>query len=58
MATLKVVGSGSQQGNTYLLGTKDETLILDLGCRWSDVLKSLNYEIDKVVGVIVSHSHG
>ena len=58
MATLKVIGSGSQQGNTYILETEDETLILDLGCRWSDILESLNYKIDKVVGVIVSHSHG
>lgn len=57
MATLKVVGSGSQQGNTYLLETKDETLILDLGCKWNDVLKSLNYEIDKVVGALCSHHH-
>lgn len=58
MPTLKVVGSGSQQGNTYLLETKDETLILDLGCKWNDILEMLNYKIDKVVGVLVTHSHG
>lgn len=58
MATLNVVGSGSKQGNTYILETEDETLILDLGCKWNDVLKSLNYKIDKVVGVVVSHAHG
>lgn len=58
MPTLKVVGSGSQQGNTYLLETKDETLILDLGCKWSDILERLNYKIEKVVGVVISHAHG
>lgn len=58
MATLKVVGSGSKQGNTYLLETSTETLILDLGCKWSEILESLNYKIDKVVGVLVTHSHG
>lgn len=57
MPTLKVVGSGSQQGNTYLLETKDETLILDLGCKWNDILEMLNYKIDKAVGVLVTHSH-
>lgn len=55
MATLKVVGSGSHQGNTYILETSEETLILDLGCKWNDVLKSLNYKIDKVVGALCSH---
>lgn len=57
MATLKVVGSGSK-ANTYLLETKDETLILDLGCKWNDILECLNFKIDKVVGVLVTHSHG
>lgn len=57
MPTLKIVGSSSK-GNTYLLETKGETLILDLGCKWSDILESLNYKIDKVVGVVVSHAHG
>lgn len=55
MATLKVVGSGSKQGNTYLLETKEETMVLDLGCKWSDILEMLNYKIDKVVGALCSH---
>ena len=58
MAELQVVGSGSRQGNTYLLKTSKQVLILDLGCRWGDILKALNYEIRNVVGVCVSHSHG
>lgn len=47
--------SSSSKGNTYLLETKDETLILDLGCKWSDILESLNYKIDKVGGCLVTH---
>lgn len=56
MSTLRVVGSGSK-GNTYLLKVKDETLILDLGCRWSDILSSLEYNIGGVQGILVSHGH-
>ena len=58
MAELQVVGSGSRQGNTYLLKTSKQVLILDLGCKWEDIMTALNYQIDNVVGVCVSHSHG
>lgn len=57
MATLKVVGSGSKQGNTYIIEAGGEHLLLDLGCKWDDILNGLNYKIDKVVGVLVTHSH-
>lgn len=57
MATLKVVGSGSQQGNTYIIEAGGEHLLLDLGCKWSDILESLNHKIGNVVGVLVSHAH-
>lgn len=57
MPTLKVTGSSSK-GNSYIVETENESIILDLGCKWNDVLKSLNYKIDKVVGVLVTHSHG
>lgn len=58
MAELQVVGSGSRQGNTYLLKTSKQVLILDLGCKWSEIMKGLNYKIADVVGVLVTHSHG
>lgn len=57
MATLKVVGSGSQQGNTYFLETSNGTLILDLGCKWSEILERLNYKIENVCGYLVTHIH-
>ena len=57
MATLRVVGTGSKQGNSYLLNTSKGTLIIDLGCPWSDILKRLNYKIEDVDGCLVSHFH-
>lgn len=56
MATLKVVGSGSK-GNCYLLQTEKEILILELGCKWNEVLEMLGYKIEKVLGVLISHAH-
>lgn len=57
MATLKVVGSGSQQGNTYIIEAGGEHLLLDLGCKWSDILDGLNHKIGGVQGILVSHGH-
>lgn len=56
MATLKVLSSGSH-GNSYLLQCKDETLILELGIKWDDILKGLDYNLGCVCGCLVSHSH-
>lgn len=56
MAELQVVGSGSK-GNTYLLKTSKRVFILDLGCKWDDIMKSLNYQIDNVAACLVSHVH-
>ena len=55
MAELQVVGSGSRQGNTYLLKTSKQVLILDLGCKWIDIMESLKFDIEKVAGCLVSH---
>lgn len=53
---LKVVGTGSS-GNCYILGDQNEALIIEAGMKFMEVKKALNYEISKVVGCIVSHSH-
>ena len=57
MATLNVISSGSQ-GNAYILESNGEKLLIELGVAWKDILKSLNYKIDDVVGCLVSHKHG
>lgn len=56
MATLKVLSSGSI-GNSYIISTENEDLILELGISWSEINKGLNYQIQNIVGVLVTHSH-
>lgn len=56
MATLKVVGSGSQQGNTYIIEAGGEHLLLDLGCKWSDILNGLNHDISNTYALL-THRH-
>lgn len=57
MPTLKVVGSGSQQGNTYILEAGNERLLLDLGCKWSDIMETLDHKIGDISGVLITHAH-
>ena len=53
---LKVLGASSA-GNCYLLESNTECLILDAGIKPIEVKKVLDFNISKVVGVVVSHSH-
>lgn len=53
---LKVLGSGSS-GNCYLLQGKEETLILECGLSYKTILKSLDFNLNNVVGCLVSHEH-
>lgn len=57
MGKLTCVSSGSR-GNGYILDDGHCQLIVELGCRFEEYLKALNYKIADVVGVLVSHSHG
>ena len=53
---LKCLGSGSS-GNCYLLSTENETLILDCGIPIMEIKKGLNFDLSKVLGCVVTHSH-
>lgn len=53
---LKVIGSGSS-GNSYVLENETEALIIEAGLPFLEVKKALNFNIMKIVGVIVSHEH-
>lgn len=53
---LKVLASGSK-GNCYLLQLKDETLILECGLRYKQILEGLDFALEKVVGCLVTHEH-
>jgi phosphoribosyl 1,2-cyclic phosphodiesterase len=56
MAQLKVLSSGSQ-GNAYILECGSEQLLIELGIKWKDILKGLDYDLTKVQGCIASHHH-
>lgn len=53
---LKCINSGSK-GNAYALVSKNEILLLEAGCRLLDVKKAIGFQIGKVVGCLVTHSH-
>lgn len=57
MLKFKCLGTGSQQGNCYLLSTETQTLILDCGIPIMEIKKGLNFDLSKVVGCVVSHAH-
>lgn len=54
MAKLKILSSGSI-GNAYILECNGERLLLELGVRWQEILKGLNYKLGNVVGALCSH---
>lgn len=56
MAQLKVLSSGSH-GNAYILECSNEQLLIELGIKWKDILKGLDYDLTKVQGCIASHHH-
>lgn len=56
MLKLKTLRTGSV-GNCYLLTTEKETLILDCGIGIKDIKRGLDYDLSKIKGVIVTHSH-
>jgi len=55
--TLKILGSESA-GNCYLLETDNEALIVEAGIRLQEIKLALNFDLRKVIGCLISHSHG
>jgi len=53
---LKCLGSSSQ-GNTYLLISENEVLVIEAGISFKEVKIALNHSINNIVGCLVSHSH-
>lgn len=56
MANIKVLSSGSI-GNCYLLEHNGRVLMLDCGIPYNKILQGLDFNIEKVDGVIVTHCH-
>lgn len=53
---LKVIGTGSA-GNAYLLETDKEILMIECGVKATSIKQALNFQLNKVVGCIVTHEH-
>lgn len=53
---IKVLASGSS-GNCYILQDENETIILECGIRYKEILNGLNYDLSNVVGCLVTHEH-
>ena len=56
MNKIKVLGSGSS-GNCYSLEINDEILLLDAGFKYKDMLKFIDYRVDKIAGCLTTHLH-
>lgn len=54
---LKVLSSGSS-GNCYILESDNEALIIEAGVPFKEVKVALGFNVRKIVGVVVGHSHG
>ena len=54
---LKVISTGSQ-GNAYILSNENEALLIEAGINIKEIKQALDFDYSKVVGCIVSHSHG
>lgn len=55
---LTVIESGSD-GNCYLLtASNGQTLVIELGVKFIDVKKAMDFNISNIIGSIVTHAHG
>lgn len=53
---LHVIGSRSD-GNAYVLQNGSEALLLEAGLPFKKTLEALDYNLDKVVGCLITHEH-
>lgn len=53
---IKVLASGSK-GNCYIVQAEGETLLLECGITWKEILKGLDFKVNNVIGCLVTHEH-
>ena len=53
---IKVLSSGSK-GNSYIVQAGEEVLLLELGIPFKEIIKGLKFNLNNVVGCLVSHVH-
>ena len=56
MATLRTLGSSSK-GNGYVLECDNEKIIIELGVKWNEIAKGVDYKIQSVKACLVTHKH-
>lgn len=54
---LKVLGSSSK-GNSYIIESESQVLVIEAGIRLSEVKKAIGFDVSKIVGALVTHEHG
>lgn len=54
---LKVLGSSSK-GNSYILESESEVLVIEAGIKLSEVKKAIGFDVNKIVGCLITHEHG
>ena len=54
---LITVGTGSEQGNCYLIESNGRYTALDAGCRWNDVLVSTRFSVFAIEACFLTHAH-
>lgn len=56
---LKVISTGSQAGNSYvLIADNGGRLLLDFGCESNKILRGIGYKVSDVCGALLTHMHG
>ena len=54
---LKIIGSSSK-GNAYILDNGKEALLIECGISWKEIQKSIDFDVKRLSGAIISHEHG
>lgn len=57
MESKLIVFGSSSDGNGYAIKTDKGTLLLECGVPTYKVLEALDYKVEDVLGVCVSHAH-
>lgn len=53
---IKIISTGSK-GNCYVMKHNDDTIIIDAGLSYNEILKNIDYKIASINGVLISHQH-
>ncbi len=54
---LKIIGSSSK-GNCYIFDNGDEALVVECGIPFNRVRREMDFKMNHIVGVVISHEHG